>query len=378
MYHSSATLSRLGLLRAVPDLQNDLNMEGVSVTPSNGHVIATPGYRGEPLPDPNGDEVLARPRFEDAEFEVDPDLVFVLMPFDSSFDAVFKEGIEKVVEKQLGLRCQRADEITAPHPVMGDVWERINCAGILVADITGANANVAYEIGIAHAIHRDVILIKQGDGRVPFDLQDIRYIPYDTSDEGLAGLREKLGAAIHGLRTGEYGTMHAGLAHAKDVLKRAQMLWERNRFIWPPFDVFQEVNLYGDELLGALDRPAMAFMLRVALHYGIDFVYWVQRNGSNQSAVPVLIETLVGTERRPIFRAGFALEHVSPDLRDRIFVEVRRRHGSDVRVSTVLDAAEQGRTLDLWNDPPSGLFEEGHAEELLRNVQTSKRVTPRE
>lgn len=60
---------------------------------------------------------------------------------------------------------------------------------IIVADCTGKNANVFYEIGIAHAIGREVILITQSMNDIPFDLRHLRAIPYLNNGEGLAALQ---------------------------------------------------------------------------------------------------------------------------------------------------------------------------------------------
>ena len=58
-------------------------------------------------------------------------------------------------------------------------------SSVVVCDLTGKNANVFYEAGIAHSLGKDVILITQSADDVPFDLRHLRYIPYSVS-RGLA------------------------------------------------------------------------------------------------------------------------------------------------------------------------------------------------
>lgn len=66
----------------------------------------------------------------------------------------------------------------------------------MVSDLTGRNPNVLYETGLAHACDRDVILITQNEGDVPFDLKHIRYIKYLPNQEGLKKLAADLEESI--------------------------------------------------------------------------------------------------------------------------------------------------------------------------------------
>jgi len=68
----------------------------------------------------------------------------------------------------------------------------ISKARVVVCDLSGRNANVFYETGIAHAVGAEVILISQHQTDVPFDLQHIRYINYLPNVEGLADLATNL------------------------------------------------------------------------------------------------------------------------------------------------------------------------------------------
>lgn len=108
------------------------------------------------------------------------DLVFVLMPFTPNHDSLYRNLIKPSVEK-LGLHCLRADEIFSSSPIMQDILRSIMAASIVVADVTGRNPNVFYELGIAHAVKDRVIMITQSIDDVPFDLKHIRTIVYDAS-----------------------------------------------------------------------------------------------------------------------------------------------------------------------------------------------------
>jgi len=89
------------------------------------------------------------------------------------------------------MRCQRADEKDG-RVVMDDIWEGINKARFVIADLTGKNPNVTYEVGLADVLGKKVILLSQTPDDVPFDFKGIRLITYENSIDGVSKLSEKL------------------------------------------------------------------------------------------------------------------------------------------------------------------------------------------
>ena len=65
---------------------------------------------------------------------------------------------------------------------MDQVWSGINAAKVLVAEMTTKNANVFYELGIAHALKKPIVLVSSNEEDVPFDLKHIRVIYNDKND----------------------------------------------------------------------------------------------------------------------------------------------------------------------------------------------------
>lgn len=118
------------------------------------------------------------------------DLVSVMMPFGKEFDPVLTALQEAA--KGIGLRCVRADDIWEHHHVIQDIVDLIAKAKVVICDCTGKNPNVFYEIGIAHALGKDVILITQSKGDIPFDLQHHRHKNYLANTEGLADLSQAI------------------------------------------------------------------------------------------------------------------------------------------------------------------------------------------
>ncbi|MCK9151544.1 hypothetical protein [Methanobacterium alcaliphilum] len=130
---------------------------------------------------------------ENNELEVDEKLCFVLMPFDDKFDSIYENIIKKVVEgNEFKLNCRRADEIFGTGPIIEDIWKYIKKARILVAELTGRNPNVFYELGLAHAMSKEVILITQNLDDVPFDLKHYRCLVYEDSIMGAEKLEKAL------------------------------------------------------------------------------------------------------------------------------------------------------------------------------------------
>jgi hypothetical protein len=130
--------------------------------------------------------VFGRPRQPKEKIDV-----FVLMPFNAKLEMVYTNHIKKMGD-ELGLTIRRADEIFSPEPFMKKVWDGICAAQLILADCTEKNANVFYEIGIAHTVGKKVVLITRSNDDIPSDIKHFDYIPYIYDPEGVEMLIEKL------------------------------------------------------------------------------------------------------------------------------------------------------------------------------------------
>lgn len=106
---------------------------------------------------------------------------FVIMPFSAAFNDEYEKVIRPAVELA-GLTPIRADEIYSRPQIMQDIWKALRSARIVVAELTGKNTNVFYEVGLAHTLGKPVIIIARNEGDVPFDLKALRYRYYNTED----------------------------------------------------------------------------------------------------------------------------------------------------------------------------------------------------
>lgn len=118
--------------------------------------------------------------------------VFVLMPFDSRFDDIYRFGIKGAAEDAEAY-AERVDEQTFVEGILDRILNQINKADVIVADMTGKNANVFYEVGYAHALDKIVLLTTQNADDIPFDLKHRPHVLYGGSIEKL---RRDLGPRI--------------------------------------------------------------------------------------------------------------------------------------------------------------------------------------
>ena len=110
------------------------------------------------------------------------DTCFVMEPFAAPYGDYY-EKIYKPAIVKAGLHPVRADaEIFGTGKIIDQVWRGINAARVLVAELTTRNANVFYELGLAHALKKPVVLVSSNEDDVPFDLHHIRVIYYDVTD----------------------------------------------------------------------------------------------------------------------------------------------------------------------------------------------------
>jgi hypothetical protein len=110
--------------------------------------------------------------------------VFVLMPFDATFDDIYKFGIKGAAE-DASAYAERIDEQIFSEGILDRVFNQINKADVVVADMTGRNPNVFYEVGYAHALGKIVLLLTQDASDIPFDLKHHQHTVYGGKIETL-------------------------------------------------------------------------------------------------------------------------------------------------------------------------------------------------
>jgi len=141
-------------------------------------------------------------------------LCFVLMPFGRKpassgtsvdFDAVYGELIAPGIEAA-AMEPLRADQELTGGIIHKPMFERLILCEFAVADLTTANANVFYELGLRHAVRpaSTLLLFAEGAGQLPFDVALLRALPYRLDADGrpadTAQGREAIAARLRAAR----------------------------------------------------------------------------------------------------------------------------------------------------------------------------------
>ena len=137
-------------------------------------------------------------------------MVFVAMPFGKKkdrngcvidFDAIYERGIKPAVAPEI-FDCIRADEERGGGIIHQAMFERLLLAEIAIVDVTIDNPNVYYELGVRHAARlRSTIIVRAGDGPLPFDINLMRTLSYpleggSLTDAGAATLQATIAAKL--------------------------------------------------------------------------------------------------------------------------------------------------------------------------------------
>jgi hypothetical protein len=113
-------------------------------------------------------------------FGVKADGVGRTIDFDGVYDEILRPAVNLV-----GFDCVRADEEGVGGIIHKPMFERLVLSEYAIADLTTANANVYYELGIRHAVRPYSTVLTFADGvRLPFDVGPLRGLPYHLDEHG--------------------------------------------------------------------------------------------------------------------------------------------------------------------------------------------------
>ena len=142
--------------------------------------------------DERDDEGLGRD-YKSLHPEVKPH-AFVVMPFGKKkgpddrpfdFNVIYKVLIKPAIE-EAGFEAKRADEEKASGDILTDMFQELLLADMVICDLSIDNANAFYELGIRHALRkRGVVHIQAGRAYMPFDVFNVRTLPYHITEEGV-------------------------------------------------------------------------------------------------------------------------------------------------------------------------------------------------
>jgi nucleoside 2-deoxyribosyltransferase len=128
------------------------------------------------------------------------------MPFSAELH-YFYLYLKEHIERAHRISCERADEQVLTEQILDKIVDCIKKADVIIADCSGRNPNVFYELGIAHAIGKKVILITHDDIKeVPSDVKSYEFILYNLSNH--VEFFSKLDNALHNIFIKDYELLH--------------------------------------------------------------------------------------------------------------------------------------------------------------------------
>jgi hypothetical protein len=133
------------------------------------------------------------------------------MPFRPELN-YFYLYVKEYLNSRHGVRVERGDQRILTKELMDKIREQILESDAIIADITGGNPNVFYEIGLAHAYGKPVIFLTQDDPKdAPVDVRRFEFIRYELGrhEEFLS----KLDNAIHNIFIERYRELYESAKH---------------------------------------------------------------------------------------------------------------------------------------------------------------------
>jgi len=139
-----------------------------------------------------------RPLFGHASYIVDDRLASVLVPLTDEGDDLYDEAVKPALERA-GLISRRALEFGEDEDKLKAIWRDLCRSRMVVADLTGTDPLVMYELGIAHAVGKEsLVLCKRGQcPKFPSQLILANFLEYDEGEEGMVELRAEMAEILH-------------------------------------------------------------------------------------------------------------------------------------------------------------------------------------
>jgi hypothetical protein len=171
-------------------------------------------------------------------------ICFAIMPFGGWFDGYYSSIYQPAI-KEAGLDPKRADDLYRPSTIVNDIWTYTRSAKLILADLTGKNPNVFYELGLAHALAKPAILVVETMNDVPFDLRALRVIEYDKNEPTWGeSLKEKIVKSIREVVSAPLAAVLPAFLDVKQQAESKELSENEKEMI----EMRQEIDLLRREL----------------------------------------------------------------------------------------------------------------------------------
>jgi hypothetical protein len=144
----------------------------------------------------------------ESEHRATEKVCFVICPIDAPdsqirkrSDQILKFIITPVADEHGYKKVVRADKIAEPGIITNDIIEFLDKADLVIADLTGHNPNVFYELAVRHMLRKPIIQIIAAGEKIPFDVASARTIPLDYRDmDSIEACKIELGDQMEALK----------------------------------------------------------------------------------------------------------------------------------------------------------------------------------
>lgn len=150
--------------------------------------------------------------------------VFMIMPFQEQF-----LGLYDMLKNKLGNKYEfsNAGDLDNQQSILKDIVIGIANADVIIADVTGLNPNVFYELGLCHALNKKVMLITQDISELPFDIKSYRVDEYTTEFWKVEQIINKIEKNLEGAKDGsvQYGNPINDF-YPKDIMEANKTIYK--------------------------------------------------------------------------------------------------------------------------------------------------------
>lgn len=261
--------------------------------------------------------------------------IFVITPFNDDFLALFNELKERFKEQY---NFTNAGDLDNQQNILQDIVEGIYNADVIIADLTGLNANVFYELGLAHAMNKKVIIITQDIGELPFDIKSYRANQYSLLFYKLPELFSELEKLLKGAIDGsvKYGNP------VSDYIPD---------FFAKPFNMVGELTLENSEGQNiSTDNPEIIELEEKGF---LDYITGIQEKSNNMTNEITAISQEMGDMSSSIDEAVGEIERVKSQGSNTNAVFVRnvcRKLASPIELFATKLKLHVGNVGLLWED----------------------------
>jgi hypothetical protein len=196
-FHSKYSENRLDLERKIADLSRELARTPRDFEQVNHLLISgQERNRGSTNKAIDTAKFLGSLSVDKNAMKIDSKLVFVLTPFHPSEERTYAAIVQALTK--IGVRVMRGDETQARGDVLSHILAQMISARLVIANVSSRNPNVMYELGIAHALGKDVVIIANSGADLPFDVNSRRILFYKDHDDLVESLRTEIARVLIG------------------------------------------------------------------------------------------------------------------------------------------------------------------------------------